>query len=308
MAWRNIQNPLYPWVTTLDRILKSVDPSSMQGPTMVIASDSGGTDKRSRYRVNVYLCVDLEASPEWEISRREVRRSYLADGRRMSYKGLSDRQRAKALIPFLSAAERIHGLCVVTVFNRMLRHLCLNPGDYVKMRNVAGLQALWKDQELEEALRMTQLVACLVGGLSQPGQNFYWISDQDNLLGNSKQSHDVGRLLSSFSSHYTHHALGDLGIGTTALDEGDRWEEDLTAVADLVAGGVAETANRLSEVCGGRIPTKLAVEYSKEFVPKADLIARWLWTGGGPLRRVAILFERELDRQYSVSKFEMVTE
>ena len=223
----------------------------------------------------------------------------------MSYKNLSDRQRAKALVPFLSASETIHGFCLVTIFNRTLRHLCLRTDDHDKMRGAADLQAKWKDRELEEAVRTTHIVARLVGGLSYPGQNIYWISDEDDLFANLERKHDMARMLSSFSSHYTHHALGELGIGTTALDEGDRHEEDLTAVADLIAGGIAETTNRLAEACGGRIPTNLAIEYTKEFLPKADTIVRWFWTGTGELRRVAIFFEQQPENQYSVSRYAM---
>ena len=275
---------------------------------MVIASDYGGTGKRSRYRVNVFVCLDLETSIEWEIARREVRRRYLADGRRMSYKQLSDRQRGKALMPFLAAADSMRGFCLVTVFSRSLQHLCLNSADYEKMREAAHLKGQWKDRELEEALRVTHLVACLMGGLSQPEQNVYWISDEDNLFGSPEQSHDVGRILSSFSRHYVKYPLGEMGIGTTKLDEGDRWEEDITAVADLVAGGVAETTNRLSQACGGRIPTTLAVEYSQKFIPKADRIAEWVWTPAGQLSRVVILFEQQPNGQYSVSKHDMLTD
>ena len=309
MAWRILQDPLYPWVHTLDRIIASVRPASMRGPTMVIASDYSGLDKRSRYRVNVHICVDLEASAGWEISRQDVRRRFLGDGRRMSYKRLSDRWRAEALLPFLSAAEEIRGLCVATIFNKALRHLCLNSGDeYDKMRDVAGLQARWKNRELEEALRMTHIIACLIGGLSLPGQNIYWISDEDSLFGNQAKSRDVARLLSSFSSHYAHHRLGELGVGTTSLDEGDRFEEDLTAIPDLVAGGLAETTNRVSELCGGRIPANLAIDYPKEFLMKADLVSQWFWAKSERLRRVAILFEQQPDGRYTVSKHEMVND
>jgi hypothetical protein len=67
-------------------------------------------------------------------------------------------------------------------------------------------------------------------------------------------------MLSSWSSHYVKHNLGELGIGTTSIDEGDRIEEDLAAVADLVAGAAAEVVTRMAEQCGGRIPRDLAVE------------------------------------------------
>jgi hypothetical protein len=308
MPWRKLRNPVCPWVVTVDRILQSSDPVTIEGPTLVIASDYAGIDKRSRYRVNVYLCVDLVGSMEWDILRRQVRRRYLADGRRMSYKQLSDRQRANAVLPFLSVAEQIHGICVVTIVNKALRYLGLPPNGYEEMRRVASLEAPWKNRELEEAVRAAHFIACLVAGLSQPGHNIYWISDEDNMFGNPKQTHDVARLLSSFTSHYILHILGDLGIGTTTLDQGDRLEEDLTAIADLVAGGIAETTNRLSESRGGRIPANLAVRYADEFLPKADLSARWFWVGAGRLRRVAILFEQQMDGQYSVSKYEMASE
>lgn len=308
MAWKHISTPLYPWVKTIDRILTVENPPTMNGSTMYIASDYSGINKNNRYHVSVILCADLEASGNWGFLRHKVRQQYLADGRRMSYKGLSDRQRAKALVPFLSAAEYIHGLCFVVIINKAIRHLCLNADDYDKMRTVAELRARWKDKELEEALRLTHFVGCLIGGLSHPNQNICWISDEDSLFANKVRSKDLARLLSSFSSHYTKYPLGELGIGTTAIDEGDRIDEDFASVADLVAGAIAETTTRLSETCGGHIPHSLAVEYTKEFLPKADLIARWFWLGKSNLRRVAVLFEKQRDGGLSVSRHQMLAE
>lgn len=309
MAWKHITTPLYPWVKTIDRILTVENPPTMSGSTMYIASDYSGTHKSSRYHVSVILCADLEASRDWGFLRQKVRQRYLADGRRMSYKGLSDRQRANALVPFLSAAEYIYGLCFVVIINKAIRHLCLNSaGDYEKMRKIAELRARWKDRELEEALRLTHFVGCLIAGLSQPNQNIYWISDEDSLFANETRSKDLARLLSSYSSHYAKYPLGELGIGTTAIDEGDRIDEDFASVADLVAGAVAETTMRLSETCGGRIPHNLAIEYTKEFLPKADLIARWLWLGKSNLRRVAVLIEKQQDGGFSVSRHQMMVE
>ncbi|MBD2169538.1 hypothetical protein H6G04_34850 [Calothrix membranacea FACHB-236] len=308
MPWREITTPLYPWVVTIDRILQVEKPPTISGPTMYIASDYSGANKSSRYHVSVILCADLKASVDWLVLSQKVRQEYLADGRRMSYKSLSDRQRAKALIPFLSAAEYIHGLCFVVIVNKNIRNLCLNSDDYDKMRKILQLQGRWKDKELEEALRLTHFVGCLIGGLSQSKQNIYWISDEDSLFANTSRSQDMARLLSSYSSHYAKWSLGEIGIGTTAIDEGDRIDEDFAAVTDLVAGGVAEVTTRLSEVCGGRIPSKLAIEYDREFLPKADLIARWLWLGRSNLRRVAVLFEKQQGKELSVSRYQMLSE
>jgi hypothetical protein len=227
MTWMPIANPLYPWVKTINRILTVDNPPAISGPTMLIASDYSGTDKKSQYLVTTILCADMEASFDWESLRCGVRRRYLPDGRRMSYKALNDAKRRRALTPFLTAAEYIHGLCLVIIVNKSIRHLCLNnAADYQKMREIAQLKARWKDKELEMVLRLTHLVACVIGGMSQPRQNIYWISDEDSVFANIIRQRDVARLLSAYSSHYTTHELGELGIGTTSIDEGDRLEED----------------------------------------------------------------------------------
>jgi hypothetical protein len=309
MAWRHIEEPMYPWVGTIDRILWSMNPPNISGPTLVVASDYSGGDRRSHYDVSVLVCMDVAGSERWEYARREVRRRYLRDSRRMAYKNLADRRRAKALTPFLSAADGIRGLCFAMIVNKAIKHLCLNEGDSDRMREAASLKAKWRDEELEVALRVTHVMSCLVGGLSAPGQNVYWVSDQDSLLANEARSQDLARLSSSFTSHYAKHTLGELGIGTTALDEGDRLEEDITAVADLVAGALAETTNRLAETCKGPIPRNLAIEHPTAFLPKAGLIADWFWLGGKSiLTKVAVLFERQRDGMFSVSQHTMVRE
>ncbi len=305
MAWNSLISPLYPWARTIDRILTAERPPDLSGPTIYVASDYGGCDKNSLYETTAVVCSDLKLSVDWERKRRIVRRNYLADGRRMAYKSLGDRQRAHALVPFLQAAEYIHGLCLVTVVSKSIRHLCLNKGDYERIRQVAQLKGKWKDPDLEAAMRITHLLSCILGGLSRPGHNIYWISDQDGLFANNVRHKDMARLAGIFSSCYVKHALGEVGLGTTVIDEGDRMEEDLASVCDLVAGATAEVATCLAEYCGGAVPYNLAVRYSRPLLPKAKCIADWLWRPGGLLKRVAVLFDLQRDGRMSVSRFRM---
>lgn len=305
MAWRSLRDPLFPFVRTLDRVLFAERPPTPRGPTMLIASDYGGTSSSSSYRIDVFVCADTYHSGGWEVERRDVRRRFLGDGRRMAYKSLSDRQRAEALVPFLSAARRISGLCLAFVMRKSIDGLCLPSAELPRLRQEAQLRARWKNRALADAVRVSHIVACIVGGMSQPNQNVYWISDEDTMFANSERAADLSRLLSTFTSYYVGHPLGELGIGTTVIDEGDRLEEDLAAVADLVAGGLAETTAELSKVCGGRIPTQVAVEYPKRLRPKAELISDWFWAPGGDLRRVAILAEQLDGRRYTVARHDM---
>lgn len=308
MSWSKLNAPMFPWVGTLCKIMSAHNLPDVSGRDIGIFSDYGGTHKACQYRVNAYLYVDLEKSRSWQAARNEIRAAFLSDGRRMSYKGLSDQQRAKALIPFLEAALSIHGICLVTLTNKRLRHLCLMDRNehYGKFRQISNLTGKWKQAELEEAIRISHVAACLVGGLSTSGQDITWISDEDNMFGNTALSKDVGNIFSKFCSHYAKHSLQPLKIGTTKIDEGDRFEEDFTSIADLVAGGLSEMVTRLSSMCGGKVPAQLAVDYTKELPAKVELITNWFWHPIGNLKRLAVLFEDRENGQYSVSKLDMI--
>ncbi len=272
---------------------------------MLIASDYGGLHPKSRYRVDAYFCTDLEAVMRWESSRRGIRGGFLPDGRRLSYKGLNDRIRARALIPFLSSVLHIPGLLLITVINRQLRRLCIDEQMAARLAEERVLRANWKRGQLDEAARVAHTIACLAGGMSRPGQEVYWISDEDSMLSNEMRSRDLARLLSSFTGHYVRHALGELAIGTTKLDEGDRWEEDIVSVADLAAGGIAEAINGLAVSCGGRLPTSLAIEHKGALAEKAALLCDWFWVAKGSLTRVAVVFESMPNDQCTVFRMTM---
>lgn len=304
--WKTHDRPLFPWAKSFDKIIASARPTAIAGPAFFIASDSSGTDAKSRYRVTAYLCFGFADWMLWEVVRRDFRSRHLRDGRRMSFKALSDRRRRAVLKGFLGAALNMSGLCFVVITNRAIRHLCLPTGeDYNRLRETASLQSRWKDRELEEAVRTTYTVALLVGGMSQPNQTVTWLSDEDNLFSNERHSLDVARLLGNFTEHHVKHPLGARGIGTTALDEGDRAIEDIVAIPDLVAGAVAEMANAVADACGGRIPNNLAIDYTGKVSPKSDLISSWLWEARGQLARVVARIDTVEQGSYAVSKWDM---
>jgi len=301
MSWHNIENPLQPWVASINRILSSITFEPITGKTLVIASDFGGNDKRHTYRTYVYLCFDADASREWEDHRRHLRTHLLPNARRMSYKSLNDGHRRRALRPFLSNADRLRGICVAVIIDKRIRRIAVeNVSDYRRFREKAHCEAPWKDRELEEALRVTHMIGILVGGLSHPDQSVFCFVDQDNMFGNPRQSKDVANLLSLYSSRYVPFRLGELSIGTTAIDE-DRFEEDIAAIPDLVAGALAASTTHISLHCGGYIPSGVVVDCR---LPrgKANPVLRWFCSRNSSLRRVAVLFAKQPKGGYSVSR------
>jgi len=111
-GWTSLARPIFPWCNTLNRIMQSIGVPRLDGPMVFIASDCGGLHKASTYEVVSVLYVDAAASKDWDWARREVREQFMADGRRMSFKRLGDRQRRKAVVPFLRATEALSGVCV----------------------------------------------------------------------------------------------------------------------------------------------------------------------------------------------------
>jgi hypothetical protein len=305
VTWQSIQEPLFPWARTIDRIISASRPPELKGATAVVATDYSGAHSESDYSVVTALWSDLEGLARWQEWRRVFRKQLLPDGRRFSFKALTDRQRQRAILPFMESALTIEGVCVALLIRKSLRSICLPIEHHERLKVTAGLTGRWKARSLEQVLRVVHLIALLAGGLSKPGQNIYWISDQDDILANAVKSKDTALLLSKVSSHYVRHPLGELGVGTTALDEGDRFEEDLAAIPDLVSGALSETATSLSRMSGGRISPFLAVPFDGTLTNKADLITRWLWLAPGVLRRSVVLFENQDGNQYSVSRLEM---
>ena len=291
-GWNKVEKPIYRWVPTIERILTAERLPPLTGPLINIFSDYSGEQAGALYQTTGILYADLYASRSWEIRRRQVRKRFLADGRRLSFKALGDRNRQAALIPFLQAADEIEGLCLVVAVRRSIRQLCLEPTVSMAIAEYVTNRRARKSRELERMARVTHLIALLIGGLAKVDQNVYWISDQDSLFANEMVTQDTRELLMRFSSHYVgDRKLGELALGTVAIDPGDRFEEDGAAIADLTAGALGEILTRVSSHAGGRFRPGVAIPFSGSFTPKSELLHSWFTHNQGRLRKVCIMFE-----------------
>jgi hypothetical protein len=303
--WRHLSNPIYPWVRTIEKIVCAIRPPALTGSTLYVASDYSDAVKSHLYDVFSVLYVDLEQSSEWEQRRRLVRSQHMPDGRRMCFKALNDRKRQKALIPFLEAANTIHGLAVTVAVRRSIRDLCTSEGFFQQCAVELQLDPGWRLASFERMVRVIHLISLLSGGLSQPRQNIFWVSDQDSMFANLARTSDVKKMIERFSSHYVPHQLGKLGLGTTAIDECDRMDEDLNAIPDLMCGAVAEVTSAVATEFEGHIPIPLAVQRSVRLSPKSELIYSWISDQSYRLRRAVIVFDNSRGGGLGVSKFDM---
>lgn len=300
--WRQTTNPLYPWVETVNRIFAACQLPYLLGPTIALMSDYGGEHRTSRYNTISILAFDSEVRGEWEYRRRQIRSKILKDSRRMSFKNLADCRRKQALLPFLSAANTINGVCATFVIRKEIKHLCSLPEHFNEFQKHVNLEGSWNSKSFDRVIRLVHFVSLLIAGLSHPKQNVYWISDEDCLFANTRCSQDVVNLATYFTNYYVKYPLGDLGIGTTQIDETDLGLEDLTAVPDLVAGGLAEIATSIAATYGGRIPVGLALSLPAKLSPKAKVLADWLADDTQSLKRPTICFDLAETGELGVSR------
>lgn len=292
-GWNNFDNTIAPaWLNSFCEIIKETKLPLIKGNTLYVTTDYSGNESKSQYSVISILLADLDTSGVWDIERCIVRKNFLADGRRMSFKGLNDRQRHQALIPFLSSADKIQGLCVTVAISKEIREL-VNSKKFLKLCSEAFmLQSKWKPKVFENMFRVTYFISILLAGLSKPNQNIYWISDEDEIFANPSVSSDVANILSRLTSVYVKHPLGELGIGTTKLDEGDRLEEDFAAVPDLVAGCVAELLTALKPIIQEKHIEKFLYPVPGSLSSKTELISSWLNYDKQNLKKVVLVFDK----------------
>ncbi len=282
--WSFIERIPFPWLQQLYRRLPKNKVPLLNGEVLLVGTDSSGMQRGSRYVVVGALVMDMRSSPAWHRDRLRIRRDILRDGRRMSYKNLNDVQRREALVPFLEAADRINGICLLMAFDKRLGRLCTWEGLYERAKLEGIITGKWNQSNLEQMMRTVQLVSTLLAAVAVRGNSIYWISDLDECFATEERKIDTARMMGSFTSEYIKHNLGELGIGTTEIDEGDRLEEDLTAIPDLAAGAVSDLLNRMHQHLGKfpLVPT---------FVPtlsnKTDLITSWFFSGKGSLVKLA---------------------
>ncbi len=290
--WKPIQTPIFPWTRSFEKIIASYELPIFSGAIVYIVSDYGGSHEKSKYQTISVLFVDVENSRNWEIQRRQIRQRYLGDGRRLSFKGLNDKKKQKALIPFLKAADSIRGVSVTLIISKAIDNLYILKKDVEVACESFGLESKWKFDSLETAIRVAHLISILIAGLSKENQDVYWISDEDELFANTQKAQDLQKIIGKLSGISVNHKLGDLGMGTTVIDEGDRFEEDLTAIPDLIAGTMSEIATKLAQTTGGRIPSNLAVPFWGEFSKKTEIISSWMWNNSQGFPKIVIVLEK----------------
>jgi len=148
----------------------------------------------------------------------------------------------------------------------------------------------WKPASIERALRVIHFASLLLRGLSSPGQDLWWLTDQDEIVANESRHRSFVSLMAIVASNYLPHELRHMRIATTGSDTGRRDVEDFVSIADFAAGALQEV---LTAGYGQRV-----IEARSLFIPvrqglglKTRRIMDWFADNTQPLRRLMVIID-----------------
>lgn len=269
----------------------------------MFGSDYGGDHKKSNFRTYCYLIVDEDYSPEWPIYRREFRKQFLPDGRRMSFKGLNDGQRKRALAPFLATANALNGHLVGLIVTKEVEFMSTSAQMLERWGTLLNLKGRWNKTSFESVCRTALFFALLVSLWSRQGMDLTWITDEDEVVANDARLDDAQLLAAQFCSLYSPHSFGTFAMNSTRVDDKGRAFEDFVAIADLAAGMLCEIAGKVART--GNVISPAFQVGNNVISEKSDIIADWFWYPSSPLKRTAILIDRHDNKSFRVQKLTM---
>jgi hypothetical protein len=244
---------------------------------LVLACDYAGEHKASAFQVLAFLLADRPGvMRSWEEERLRIRKKHLADGRRLSFKDLSDARRQKALGPFLRASAGINGILLCVAVEKSLAESTLG-------YRMDGFDDI-KPRVLAKLVKISLLGSLLVGGLSGSGQNLLWITDDDEIVSNERTQAAASAVAGTMLKRFCPQGFGDIHLGIAGKFDDGRRAEDLCAIPDLAGGAVAETMTAFQD----SIPESAALFTPLTTRPttKTEIIHSWLATLRGPLRHL----------------------
>jgi hypothetical protein len=217
----------------------------------------------------------------------------------MSYKTLNDKVRRRALIPFLDMGLNIRGWLITFAVSKNGQSLFESPANN-RDPEVSEMLSIWKESVHERLLRILHMSTFLVSGLSVPGQDILWVTDEDDIAANVSQLTGLTNLFAVITSNSLNHNLRHLRCATARSDDGSRSLEDLLSYADLAAGTVCEYATAIQ---GNHkfLQKSVISPVPRSISWKSRTILPWLASSAGDLHRLTCLIDLADDQQKIVA-------
>jgi hypothetical protein len=262
---------------------------------LFIASDYSGpqSDKASKYELFSFLIFAKSDASEWESERQRIR-TELTAGRSMSFKGLGDDIRRRALPHFLEAADTIPGILITAAVSK--RHQSLfQRGGQLDMHEPDLVKFMhWHRGSFEKLLRVAHFLTFYLAGLSHTGQSFFWCTDNDDIAPNIDRLRELGDIWRSIVVNLVPHLVPNLAVDTKNHDDDSRFLTDALAVSDLACGAWCQLLSQMGAMkfihARGPEITKAAERLS---IGAAQILS-WFAAPSRPLKRLLCIIDEPL--------------
>ena len=240
---------------------------------------------RGRYKTYSFFVLGRSGADSFNAARKVLRRDFGLGDRRMSFKGLNDRVKLRALPAFLSLAGASDGFILTFAVSSNIHYMFAE-----QFLHVWPDLSVFKKPVLEDMLRIAHFGAQAVLIAFSPKQNIVWFTDEDNIVANEAHQQHFGRLAQTIIRKVlSDEEIGKIGFGLTEADDGSLEIEDLVAIPDLVAGALCELLDALSEKGQHIVPRILLNDLGVS--RKADLICGWIGKTRCPLKKFGVTFD-----------------
>ncbi len=270
--WPDQLNEEFAGIEHPDRI---VYPDLNDGSPLTLACDHSGEHAPPEFRVLSFLLTTYKAVGVWEPLRTEVRKKHLADGRRMSFKGLNDALRINAFSGFLDAASQLNGvlLCVG-----------VEKGFSFHKDGLPPRQHDWTPDTLNKLIEVCVFGGVMIDGLRSNGQPVHWITDDDSTVSTDQARNDALNLMGGILHNYPDERP-EIALGIASQFDDDSRAEDLVAIPDLAAGAFSDTLTTMGKSnmqTSGSGPQCVSLWLQI----KSSLINTWRYDNSKPLKHL----------------------
>jgi hypothetical protein len=283
-------------VARMERDIPDLLPSLHSATHLMIVTDYAGQhpNKSAKYELYSFLIYDFNAASKWNDERKAVRDHGLGI-RTMSFKGLHDKVKLRALPQFAAAADHIPGVLVTVAVHKAHRSL-FRIGQALDMQ-IDELRPYdhWQRISFEKLLRTVHFVSFFLGALSRDGQVVHWYSDEDDIAPNrSRQDRsrtdELAKVWLTVMPNYVPHRIPQVRIGTERDDEPGKSLSDVLALPDLACGAWCQLFSHATARDFGEGSSALKESLGSLTVP-ALRVLHWFALPGVALRRLLCVID-----------------
>jgi len=263
----------------------SLIPDLSKDKTLFVFSDYSHVS--GKYKTYSFLVIGRSGADYFNGARKILRNDFNLENRRMSYKGLGDKRKLKALPAFLSCAGALDGVLVTFAVDIQIKYMFAD-----QFLEVWPELSAFKKNVIEDLLRVVHFGAQTIMTIFSDSQNIVWFTDCDAIVANEKYEQLFGKLAEATIRHMfmPQENINRVAFGLSEIDNGSLEIEDFIAIPDLAAGALCETLDQLN-LSNLRVTPKIALKKPK-VKEKADIICEWIGKTVCPLKKFGIVFDK----------------